>query len=328
MMAFEIPASEWAVGVADRPAVAMAGDAQTEQARQGMRRLAQQAGGWISSPAALRYLAPDFPDLPVTPKAKACLELGLLRLLWQRVRPGDPGLAAVTGAVDAIWADPDFALHVAAAPSYFRQYGLIYGALAPPGAYLHLPTLEKLAPGGELATYGKSAYLRLETRYYADLAGLRHEFESYRELYDNSELAGLAEAPTDSHEAYRITHTLFHITDFGQRRMELTEAERLRALTLVDRMTDYFISIGYWDLIAELMLSQHCLGQDPTRTRSGVAGVKALLAVQTADGRIPARYVEQRPPETLPPVSLFRYAYHTTLVTALVSMISLAPLGG
>lgn len=314
--------SDGAVAAAEREVTAVAEAEEVEAARRGMRRLSEGARRWMVG--SLRYLAPDFPDLPVTPKAKACLELALLRRLWDRVRPTDEGLAEVSAAVDAIWADPDFPDQVAAAPGYFRQYGLIYGALAPPGATRHRATLEQLAPGGRLATYGKSPYLRLETRYYADLAGLDHQFESYRVLYERSELANLTEVSPDIEEAYRVTHTLFHLTDFGARPPQLTEAERRHALGIVDRLTDHFIAVEHWDLTAELLLSQHCLGQDPTRTRSGAAGVRALLGVQTADGRIPARFAAQRPPEASPPVSLFRFAYHTTLVTALASMISLA----
>lgn len=307
------------------PGDAVANATEIEWARRGLRHLAERATGWMSASDTLQYLTPEFHDLPVVPRAKACLELGLLRLLWGRIRPADAGLAEVTAAVDAIWADPNFPGQLAAAPKYFRQYGLIYAALAPPGASLHRATLAKLAPGGHLATYGKSPYLRLETRYYADLACLDHGFESYQVLYENSELANATAAATDIEEAYRVTHTLFHITDFGFRTLELTEAERIRVLGLVEQMTDHFIAVEHWDLTAELLLSQHCLGQDPTRTRSGTAGVRSLLAVMTDDGRIPARYAAQRPPETSAPVRLFRSAYHTTLVTALASMLSLAP---
>ena len=304
--------------------IAMADAAQAEEAHRGLRHLARQACGWMSHPDTLRYLAPGHTGLPVIPKAKAATELALLRLLWARVRPGDRGLAAVTAAVDEIWADPSMAEKVPVTSRYYRQYALIYCALAPPGAQPHLRIKRELAPRGHLPAYGKSAYLRLEARYYADLAGLDHDFESYRELYENSVLARATELITDSHEAYQVTHTMFHITDFGNRPVELTEPQRQQALILIDQMTDYFVADEYWDLIAELLLCQHLLGQDPTRTRSGAAGVRSLLAVLTPDGRIPARYAAKRPPQTEPPLRLFQFAYHTTLVTALVSLLALA----
>ncbi|MBB5825964.1 DUF6895 family protein [Micromonospora carbonacea] len=313
-----VEATPTAVDVADQDAAAA-----DEAARRGMRRLSEGSRAWMSA-VPTQFLAPDFGGLPVTPRAKACLELALLRRLWARVGPGDPALARVTSAVDAIWADPSFPGQIAAEPRYARQYGLAYAALAPAGAGLDQATLERIAPAGHFTPYSRSSYLRLEMRFYADLAGLDHDIESYPVLYQGCELPRFAEAPTDIEAAYRVTHTLFHMTDFGAHAPQITEAERRHALTLVDRMTTHFIAVEHWDLTAELLLSQHCLGQDPTLTGSGAAGVRALLAVQTADGRIPARFAAQRIPETSPPVDLFRRAFHTTLVTAFASMISLA----
>lgn len=288
----------------------------------GLARLSAGARSWMDH--NLDYLDPSFSDLPVTPKVKASLELALLSRLWTRFRPDDEELGRLTAAVHRIWENPDFPRQLSAAPNYFRQYGLIYGALAPPGAAcgFHKAILEQLAPGGYLAPYGKSPYLRLETRYYADLAGLDHQFESYQELYAASFVANLdaVRLPMDIEEAYDITHTIFHITDFGARDPGLAPDERERVLDIADQLTGHFVEIEYWDLIAEFLLARHCLGEDPTRTRSGAAAVHALLDAQTPSGAIPGRFAAQRPPATAPPLELFRKSFHTTLVTAIAAM--------
>ncbi|GAA5049013.1 hypothetical protein HNP84_004366 [Thermocatellispora tengchongensis] len=300
------------------------GDATAELAR-----LSAGATRWISE--NVDYLDPSYPDLPVTPKVKASLELALLHLFWSRVRPGDDDLARVTETLHKIWRDPEFPRQVAAKPAYFRQYGLIYGALAPAGITggHHLATLAELAPGGHLAPYGKSPYLRLETRYYADIAGLGHAFESYRELYEASFLANLTTVlPMDIEDAYTITHTVFHLTDFGFRDAGLTDEERERALGIADRLTDHFVEADHWDLTGEFVLTQFCLGADPARTRSGIGGIRSLLAAQTPSGAIPGRFAAQRPGPSATPVELFRKSYHTTLVAALASMIILSGRAG
>ncbi len=291
-----------------------------------VERLAAGTTHWMS--ANVGYLDPSYPGLPVTPKVKAGLELGLLCRLWTRWRPDDENLASVTAAVHRIWQDPNFPVDLTASPEYFQPYALIYGALAPPGVDgFHRATLAQLAPDGHLKPYGKSPYVRLENRYYADLAGLNHEFESYRQLYEASILAHPpAGQPTDI-EAYRITHTVFHLSDFGARDMELTADERSRACQIIDRMTDQFVEVDYWDLIAELIFSQACLEMDPTRTRSGVAAIYNLLRAQTPSGAIPGRYIAQRVDESVPQVEFFRKSFHTTLVSALTSMMILTKLG-
>lgn len=294
-----------------------------------LEELSAGARSWLSR--NVDYLDPTYPHLPVTPKAKACLELGLLHMLWTRLGPKDAELARITEAVHKIWQDPDFPRQVAASPKYFPQYGLIYGALAPTGITdgFHKKTLEELAPGGYLKSYGKSPYLRLETRYYADLAGLRHDFESYEKLYEASLLANRTEAlPIDIEDAYIITHTLFHISDFGHRGPILPDHERERVYGLVDRLTDHFVEIDHWDLTAEFLMVQTILGADPTRTRSGVAAIRRLREVQASTGAIPARFAARRPSASDSDLTLFKKAYHTTLVTAIASMMIFSALRG
>ena len=183
-----------------------------------------------------------------------------------------------------------------------------------------------MAPDGYLAPYGKSPYLRLEARYYAELAGLRHGFEPYQDLYGASKLANLTSVPIpmDIEDAYVVTHTLFLLTDFAFRNHGLTDRERKRAFAIVDEMTDHFIEVEHWDLTAELVLSQFCLGEDPTRTRSGAAGIRTLLAAQLPSGAIPGRFAAQRPPASASAVELFRKSFHTTLVAAILSLIVLS----
>lgn len=300
-----------------------------EQARAGLQRLGAGAASWMCRTAG--YLDPvDTEQLPVVPKVKASTELAMLLRLWTRVRPEDPELPALAAMVSKIWQDPQVPRRVAVAPTRYRQFVLVYAALAPEGlpTSWHRDLLAEVVPGGYLPRYGRSPYVRLEARYYADLAGLPHGFESYQQLYAASVLANLVSVPIpmDIHDAYEVSHTLFHLTDFGAHGHGLPDHERNRVFVILEDLIDHFVEVEHWDLTAELVLSQFCLGWDPTRTRSGAAAIRSLLDVQTTGGAIPGRSAAQRLPETAEPLLFFRRAFHTTLVTAMMSLIAQSPL--
>ena len=317
--------SELALAGHDVPGHNVAGH-NVDSAHADLEQLFARAMHWSSHNVA--YLDPADPELPALPKLKASTELALLSRLWTRLRPDDEDLGPVTAAVRKIWQDPGSPRPAGTAPAKYRQFALTYAGLAPAGVTteFHRLPLAGVAPDGYLAPYGRSPYLRLEARYYAELAGLRHGFESYRDLYGASKLANLTSVPIpmDIEDAYEVTHTLFLMTDFAFRGHGLTDHERKRAFGIVDEMTDHFIDVAHWDLTAELVLSQFCLGEDPTRTRSGAAGIRTLLAAQTPSGAIPGRFAAQRAPESASAVEFFRKSFHTTLVTAILSLIVLS----
>jgi hypothetical protein len=258
-------------------------------------------------------------------KVKAALELALLCHCWARLRPGDDQLGEATELIRMLWQRPDFPQLIAAAqPDYARQYGLIYGALAPAGidGALCRATLAELAEAGHLEPRGKSPYLRIETRYYADKAGLGHGIEPYEELIGQSVLVRPPAAlPMTNADAYAITHTSFYLSDFGFRDLGLARGSRESAQRLVARMLAYCARADRWDLACELVLTQFCLGEDPCRTPSGTAGLQSLVQAQAPDGAIPGRSKAQVPAAAAPASESFLRAYHTTLVTALMAVI-------
>lgn len=263
-------------------------------------------------------------ELPVTPRVKALLQLALLRHFWAKARPGDEGLDEVTAIVHRAWRRPGFPPLIAADPSYARHHGLMYGALAPPGIStgFHKIMLAEVASSGYLSQHGKCPYLRLAVRYYADLAGVSHQIESYRELYESSALgrrdAGTVAADLDPCE---VTHTIFYTSDFGFRDPGLRRHERDRAYRIVRELTDHHVQRAEWDLAAKLVLAQFCLGGDPVATASGATAIRMLMRVQTPGGAIPGPSYERRAGESATPVEFFRTSYQATLVTALMALI-------
>ncbi|MGI5229705.1 DUF6895 family protein [Actinoallomurus sp. CA-142502] len=262
-------------------------------------------------------------------KVKAALELALLCHCWTRLDPGDDRLNEPAALIRRLWPRPDFQRLIAAQPDFAPQYGLIYAALAPPGIDDRLcrATLARLAAEGFLSPLGKSPYQRLETRYYADKAGVDHGIEPYEELFEQSPLVkppvaapAPSGAPLATQDAYAVTHSSFFLSDFGRRSPGPAHA-LARAEEVTGRMLDHCVRRDRWDLTAELVMTWFCLGHDPLGTPSGVAAIECLTRAQRPDGAIPARSAELRAAGPLSAGESFRKAYHTTLVTALMSLM-------
>ncbi|AUY49195.1 hypothetical protein [Streptomyces sp. CB01881] len=272
-------------------------------------------------------------------QAKAALELALLRHCWARVDTGDdPRLARVTARVRTLWQHPDFPRLVTADPRCAAYYGLVYAALAPDGIDDRpcRAVLARLA-ADDLSPRGRTPYQRLELRYYADKAGVRHTVEPYEELVARNVLVTLpaeaakravpdGEAPVTVPEAYAVTHSSFYLSDFGRTGAGLSADALADAAELVRRLLEHCVRRDWWDLAAELLLTQVCLGLEPLRTPWGTAAVACLARAQQSDGAIPGRSAGTRVTADGPAGAFFAKAYHTTLVTAMMTLL-VAPAG-
>jgi hypothetical protein len=292
-----------------------------------LARLSAGTLDWLT--ASLEFFDPYAPGAGPCAgrRAKAALELALLCHVWERRRPGDSRLSDVAGLIMATWERPGFQRLLAVPdPHYGRQYRLIYAALAPAGAdgELRAAALARLAAEQHAAARGQSSYLRLETRYYADKAGLRHEIESYEELFEASFPAG---RPAAGKEAYALAHASFYVSDFGFARPgRLAHHSRERAAGLIGGALDDAARADRWDLAAELVAAQFCLGGDPVSSPSGQRGIRCLARAQLSNGAIPGMSPAGRPATGATPAEFFQRAYHPTLVTAIMSLV-ISPAG-
>ncbi|MFH9761713.1 DUF6895 family protein [Streptomyces anulatus] len=271
--------------------------------------------------------------------AKAVLELALL--CHCSTRPGGPRderLDGATALLRKLWQRPEFPRLFDAHPPSAPTYGLAYAALAPEGIddTVCRATLARLAPDF-LSPAGKSPLKRMEIRFYADKAGASHTIEPYAGLVGQSPLVTLTAAPpggaaeggaktvdvaplTDS-DGYSLTHAAFFLGDYGRTATGLDGDALSHARELVRRMLDHCVGQDRWDLAAELVISQFILGLDPLRTPSGAAAVECLVRAQRSDGAIPGRSPALVASPSAPAGELFRKAYHTTLVTALMTLV-------
>jgi hypothetical protein len=256
-------------------------------------------------------------------RAKAVLELALLCSCAGRLGDDTRRLSAAIDLVQAIWRRPEFLDLFDEYPAHADTYSLIYAALAPAGCDpdLRESAIARLSPGF-LSPGGKSAYQRLEIRYYADRVGVRHGIDPYPRLIEQSRMIrALTKAPFTLADAYTVTHSGFYFGDFGRNRTALDGDPLARARALVGVILDYSLRHDQWDLAAELVITQYILGIEPLNDARGAAVVRRLAEVQRPDGALPGRSPAERAPRAANPARFFAAAYHTTLVTALMAMI-------
>ncbi|MEU3976719.1 DUF6895 family protein [Streptomyces bacillaris] len=287
--------------------------------------------------------APHSAGSPPHLRAKAVMELALLCHCAARLPdPSGDRLEGARALLRRLWQREDFPRLFEAHPGAAPSYPLAFAALAPAGTddTVARGVLARLAPA-DLAPSGKPPLKRLEIRYYADKAGVRHGIEPYPDLATLSPLATLPAAappptsalptpapadtgPLTNAEGYSLTHAAFYLGDYGRTELPLTGEQLARAGDLVHRMLEHCVGRERWDLAAELVITQFILGLEPLDTPSGTAAVECLVRAQRPDGALPGRSAALRAPDSAPAGEFFRKAYHTTLVTALMGLVVLS----
>jgi hypothetical protein len=247
---------------------------------------------------------------------KAALELALLCRCWARARPGDARLDAAARLLRGIWREPRFAELIAADPARARLFGVLAAALAPPGA----ASEPSAAAAATITAAGLSAeqvaYLRLETRYFLDLARADGDrppvAPTYADLYRSTILARLAPGePVTVPDRYLIAHAICYLSDFGFDVPPLIQDDLKRIDGIVSQLSEASLRDLDWDLASMLLLAKFCLRHDAARTPLGESMLRALVRAQRADGAI----------ATSAAASSAQAAYHPTLVAALASCV-------
>ncbi|WP_330177816.1 hypothetical protein OG875_19395 [Streptomyces sp. NBC_01498] len=118
----------------------------------------------------------------------------------------------------------------------------------------------------------------------------------------------------EGHIGYDITHTVFHLTDWGQRPAGLpADIAGYLALWLPVWLDDW-LDLGRWDLLAELLVVDACLPEPTLDVRAW----RGLAAAQQPDGAVPT--AGAMPEGTGDEV--FDLVYHPTLAAALASVLA------
>ncbi|MFI5534082.1 DUF6895 family protein [Kitasatospora sp. NPDC051853] len=121
---------------------------------------------------------------------------------------------------------------------------------------------------------------------------------------------------------YHVTHTVFHLTDWGARPECLPEPMHEYLRDWLPVWLDVWLETEQWDLAGELLIVDSCMGEPVT----GRSGWEALAAVQEPDGLIPRDGAATRYDD---PEDTFREHEHTAVVGVVAATVALSrALGG
>ncbi|MEV7599564.1 hypothetical protein AB0O91_19505 [Kitasatospora sp. NPDC089797] len=115
---------------------------------------------------------------------------------------------------------------------------------------------------------------------------------------------------------YDVTHTVFHLTDWGARPEGLPGPMHDYVRDWLPVWLDVWLEVGQWDLAGELLAVDACLGEPAT----GRQGWDALAAVQHPDGLVP----RDTDPVDEDRERAFHDHQHTAVVTVVAGDVTLA----
>lgn len=120
----------------------------------------------------------------------------------------------------------------------------------------------------------------------------------------------------EGHIGYDITHTVFHLTDWGENPAGLPPETAGYLATWLPVWLDDWLDLGRWDLLGELLVVDACLPQ-PTLDPAAWRG---FAAAQQPDGAMPVLGGMPEGDEG----HVFDLVYHPTLVAAFASALAVS----
>ncbi|WP_328377304.1 hypothetical protein OG372_13545 [Streptomyces sp. NBC_01020] len=120
----------------------------------------------------------------------------------------------------------------------------------------------------------------------------------------------------EGHIGYDITHTVFHLTDWGENPSGLPPAVAGYLATWLPVWLDDWLDLGRWDLLGELLVVDACL-PEPTLDPAAWRG---FAAAQQPDGAMPVL----GPMPEGDAEQVFDLVYHPTLVAAFASALAVS----
>ena len=136
----------------------------------------------------------------------------------------------------------------------------------------------------------RSAWDKLDMKYYTEIAQLPNEYPSYQRLFHDSILENL---PSHSYaqnlDFYGLTHLVFHLSNFSENDMKLITKEKFDQIQeYIDATLSLCLIEQDWDLVQELLINQYCMRK--TFTELDIFSANAIKDIQQPQGFIPGRH--------------------------------------
>jgi hypothetical protein len=123
----------------------------------------------------------------------------------------------------------------------------------------------------------------------------------------------------NNESAYSLTHTVFFLTDFGQRLDHLPEVYRQYLVQWLPVWLEHYRTSWNHDLLAELIMVARCIQVEDENDWGSI-----LLARQEEDGTLMRPRIQETGPKEAKDVrKRFQENYHSTLAVLMASVMSL-----
>jgi len=185
----------------------------------------------------------------------------------------------------------------------------------------HEESLRRLESSGLLDLREREAYRFLEAQWILWRAGWSVAEPDWKGLFMRTSLARRRRLSyIDTISVYAATHSVFYITDFGDRALgELADLRGEVTEFLTCSLVHYW-RLHHWDLVGECLLALACLN---TERRSLAVAAEGALARRWWEGRLPATSRDEeacrQSETTLGAEERFRSCYHSSLIGILVA---------
>ncbi|MFY0802054.1 hypothetical protein AB1K12_09860 [Peribacillus frigoritolerans] len=135
----------------------------------------------------------------------------------------------------------------------------------------------------------------------------------WKSLYSSTVLARCNSSfCIDVDSAYSITHTIFYLTDMGNRSAPISKSHTEHSVELVESLLLHYWRIGHWDLMGELLINLNTIGHKNTLLFEEAK--IAFHEVWQDNGALPSMRTQQHIKYELDEEEQFKNCYHTTLV--------------
>lgn len=213
-------------------------------------------------------------------------------------------------------------------PALLTLYGTVYVALRKCG--FEDPDLREMFQSvldqGYATKIERIDFRKMDLHYLLDCGDFEHDLQPIENLYNETILSKKPQILylRDS-DVYSITHTLFYLTDFGDRPIPLSLQDQVEDVRwLVAALLGLYLRENNWDLVSELLLCCLCLHWRPPIIYE--VAWEGLMHNQNADGSIPGPSFSSEHLNKLNEKERTSYCfeqnYHTTLVTLMACFLT------
>ncbi|MGA5696087.1 DUF6895 family protein [Bacillus bombysepticus] len=116
----------------------------------------------------------------------------------------------------------------------------------------------------------------------------------------------------EEERTYAITHTLFYLTDLGNKPLELSYIDENKLISLIEYLLIHYLRIGNWDIVGELLININSLKKCNSYIYKHAA--KEFESAWLDNGSIPPKRILNIECLQKSEEEKFKDRYHTTLV--------------